>query len=542
MRNHLSRFSPLFSVIILLIAACCGSGLIAREQENEYRVLTGQLSGMKLDSLRTRSVSNVTIVREAATFRLTSGYLYFVRPVNGRTFAALFTGEGTFTLNPPTDIEREQLYRFYPEKPYTEHIVSLFMMFGDSTESEILRTSTPASRFPGYDEQQSLEYCLLYAGDEETGVFRSGIVSTLLNGAHNDYFFAHFGESKREPFFFEIDPEEEEEVSFGRRLSGDFRYRFESISRFHRGREYADPSLQKRMNENVSVRHYDISATIDDGLLFSASAAITMVPVDTSHRWFMLSLFGDLEVDSVRWGDGTKADWFKGEKDDILWVRHTGPITTGVGKKLTVAYHGDLFRKNLDYILSKSSIGWYPRQGYLTKALFDLTFRTPASMKFTAVGDPVSSSTEGEYLITAWRTPRPIRNASFSIGYFGEYAITNDSIPPVVVHMTSQYSGMDENVAADVANSLLFYQDLFGPSHAKRMTVWEIPALHGEAFPEMIQLSSLTFVSDDSRGNDEIFRAHEVAHQWWPIGVDYRTYHDQWLSEGVCEYAGLMYM
>ena len=40
----------------------------------------------------------------------------------------------------------------------------------------------------------------------------------------------------------------------------------------------------------------------------------------------------------------------------------------------------------------------------------------------------------------------------------------------------------------------------------------------------------------------EIFRAHEVAHQWWGIGVDFDTYHDQWLSEGFASYSGLWYL
>ena len=46
----------------------------------------------------------------------------------------------------------------------------------------------------------------------------------------------------------------------------------------------------------------------------------------------------------------------------------------------------------------------------------------------------------------------------------------------------------------------------------------------------------------DEWGEDEIFRAHEVAHQWWGITVGYKTYHDQWLSEAFAEYAGLWYM
>ena len=58
----------------------------------------------------------------------------------------------------------------------------------------------------------------------------------------------------------------------------------------------------------------------------------------------------------------------------------------------------------------------------------------------------------------------------------------------------------------------------------------------------MLHLSWVTFQKTDDQGGDEVFRAHEVAHQWWGIGVDYLTYHDRWLSEGFAEFSGLWYM
>jgi aminopeptidase N len=58
----------------------------------------------------------------------------------------------------------------------------------------------------------------------------------------------------------------------------------------------------------------------------------------------------------------------------------------------------------------------------------------------------------------------------------------------------------------------------------------------------MIDLSFATFISTVPQGDDEVFRAHEVAHQWWGIGVDFVSYHDQWLSEGFANFSGLWYL
>jgi len=97
-------------------------------------------------------------------------------------------------------------------------------------------------------------------------------------------------------------------------------------------------------------------------------------------------------------------------------------------------------------------------------------------------------------------------------------------------------------VGGDVTKSLLFFQNVYGPTKVKHFYATEIPELHGEAFPGMLHLSWVTFQQTDDQGADEVFRAHEVAHQWWGIGVDYMTYHDRWLSEGFAEFSGLWYM
>jgi aminopeptidase N len=58
----------------------------------------------------------------------------------------------------------------------------------------------------------------------------------------------------------------------------------------------------------------------------------------------------------------------------------------------------------------------------------------------------------------------------------------------------------------------------------------------------MVDLWSGTFELGSTLGLHRVFRAHEVAHQWWGIGVGYKTYHDQWLSEGFSTYFGGWYL
>ncbi len=101
---------------------------------------------------------------------------------------------------------------------------------------------------------------------------------------------------------------------------------------------------------------------------------------------------------------------------------------------------------------------------------------------------------------------------------------------------------MKQTVGADVAKSLRFFQHVYGAVPTKHFFATEIPYFHGEAFPGLVHLSWATFHQTDQDGLDEVFRAHEVAHQWWGIGVDFTSYHDQWLSEGFATFSGLWYL
>jgi len=47
--------------------------------------------------------------------------------------------------------------------------------------------------------------------------------------------------------------------------------------------------------------------------------------------------------------------------------------------------------------------------------------------------------------------------------------------------------------------------------------------------------------ADDGRKQTYQFIAHETAHQWWGGIVAWRSYRDQWLSEGFAEYSGILF-
>jgi aminopeptidase N len=112
-------------------------------------------------------------------------------------------------------------------------------------------------------------------------------------------------------------------------------------------------------------------------------------------------------------------------------------------------------------------------------------------------------------------------------------------------------SAMAKTMAQEVVNSLNVFQRYFGPYPYKRLAVTNIPYSYGQGWPTLLYLSAFSFLDSTQRNamgfRDQIeisdfFRAHETSHQWWGHRVSWKSYHDQWLSEGFAQFSGNLYV
>jgi len=106
-----------------------------------------------------------------------------------------------------------------------------------------------------------------------------------------------------------------------------------------------------------------------------------------------------------------------------------------------------------------------------------------------------------------------------------------------------------KTIGAEAANTLRFFQSYYGPYPYKTLAITNIIGGAGQGWPRLLYLSWITFldatqlnalgVTNQSQASDR-FRAHESSHQWWGHRVGWKSYHDQWLSEGFAEFSGLL--
>lgn len=517
-------------------------------------VVDGMLS-LAVDPSRGATVAGITLQRDVGVLQLESGKLYFCRPVNGRTVAAVFVGTGTFRYRPPIDVEREQLQRFYGVEEMAEPFTSLVILFTDRTESELASRATFAAATVPDAATTAVEEFVAAVADRDRRELEPSFVRAMLNGG--GLFFAQFDGQKNGRLYFELDPFADEKIGFLRRS----RWTLDDvgrddINRHHLQDEYLSGVDGADPVHDLTIDRYRIDTRIAKDLTFSARYDIDITMARDSVRWTYFHLTSDLAVDSLRWSSGEPAEVRRARGSSIVWVRNTKALARGERASLVLHTHGEPLGRQYNTVYLKTSSMWYPRHDFMHKAPFELTYTTPDQFLFASAGQPAGEPVDnGDGTVTSrWTLPEPSRNVSFNIGYFYETKVTPDSLPPIVVLRDKEMSkSVATQVAWDVENSVRFFQHLYGPSRAPYYSATQIPFGHGEAFPGLIHLSWLTFegnladrierASEIKReGFNEFFRAHEVAHQWWGIGVDYASYHDQWISEGFASYSGLMYV
>ena len=230
------------------------------------------------------------------------------------------------------------------------------------------------------------------------------------------------------------------------------------------------------------------------------------------------------------------------------WVTVTLPRTVAAGERfiLELAYEGELverLRASGDFLL-KDTLFWRPQHPDTHTSQLDLTFRVPERYRVASAGTLTEERVDDDTRIMRWVTNEPVHSMAFHYGQFDVTEVERDAPPAISVYGNDNHLGFApgnrEKTIGDLTDSIRLYADYFGPFPFASLLVTETPTLGGQAFPGLVLLSYRAFGGLHT-GEAELFRAHEVAHQWWGAAVDGEGYRDQWMSEGFADYAGALY-
>jgi Peptidase family M1 domain len=486
-------------------------------------------------------IQNAKLIRGAATFEFKSGQIQLLEPVKSRSHALLFTGQGTFVFEPPTPIERDQLNKFTGSKVLREPFRTILLRFTDSTAEELSGSGNKGSGLCSKCKEVTNKILKRYRRNVDSRILRD-----LYSGSKG-YFLAYiFGESHGE-FLLEIDPEQEEPISLNQ-YKTDFIDTWSSFSN--------DP---QRNVEELVIPHFEVELKIEKDGKIQATSTLNILP-HSDLQTIPLNFSPLLEVKEITDDRGAPSFYVYetaedriGEppiKQSTLDVFLPAPFIRGESRKLKVVYSSEhLIKKvpNRDEYEIHDTTGWYPNYGYLMRSSSRVTYCYPKDLQLFAVGKKVKDWKDGEKNCSIWEQKQPVGIVSFAIGDFKHKNLQVEGLPPADIFSGKHHSGIRfggnplENVAADIVNSIHFFQTIYAPYPFEQILATEIPAFHGQGFPGLLHLSGFTFEDTALAGTDEAFRAHEVSHQWWGHLVGWKTYHDQWISEAFAEFSGALY-
>ncbi|HEU4595907.1 MAG TPA: carboxypeptidase regulatory-like domain-containing protein [Pyrinomonadaceae bacterium] len=549
------------------------------------------------------AVNGLQLKRDAAVFAL-SGEVYFMPPVEGRHVGAVFIGTGELKLTPPTEAERRGIAIFTGQPTLAETFSHLVMRFTDKTFDEI-KSSPQAQAASGAQAARARELYEEAMARTRKRAPTVGSSMTLYNydmrtlvdlyaPQRPGFFLAFVNGSRFNKLLFRLDPlgvgdlapEEVALASYGESDWGIW-------TSFHREEEYAKGTASSDQDNRLyDIAHHEIDGAIK-GTQIAASDTITLRALQPHVRVIPFDLFRTLRVSRVRDEAGQDLNFIQESKDNDADFAIVFPEALPVGKpqKITVEYQGgDAVADSGggNYILIPRST-WYPNNPQTTfgdRATFSLTFRYPKGHMLVGVGAPTEAETrEGDITVTKWSSGQTeLAVAGFNYGRFKRKALkdadsgyeiefyANTEVPDSLkrVQMAIEQAEaagqqtmttlgsitttkMADSAIADAQNATRLYNAYFGKLPYTRLAMTQQPAANfGQAWPTLVYMPFTAFLDTTQRtqlfgvqgGTDNFWKyvgPHEVAHQWWGHIIGWKSYRDQWMSEGFAEFSTSLY-
>ena len=336
----------------------------------------------------------------------------------------------------------------------------------------------------------------------------------------------------------------------------------------------------------ATVSRTDVDLALEGNGDAKATAALVVEPRD-SLTTLRLRISPALEVTDVRWRDSVPGNpenvrdvalltggsdapdepiALSGEplhyvrethgrflNDDLHepWVTIALPRVFSPGETFVIelAYEGELLdylRDGKTYVL-KDPLNWMPSHPHnrgTPGSRTSLTYRVPERFRVASGSTLVDERVIDGTRIMRWVSDEPVGSMSFNLGRFNVTEVENGGSPRITVYGDNMRTGFAPGnrakTVADLTGALQTFTDYFGPYPFDSLLVTETPTYNGLAFPGLVLLSFQAF-GELHTGEAEFFRAHEVAHQWWGVAVEFKDYRDQWLSEGFAQYSAALY-
>jgi aminopeptidase N len=318
-------------------------------------------------------------------------------------------------------------------------------------------------------------------------------------------------------------------------------------------------TAQTEQTSPIDITHYKISAELlPDAHTLKAQATVTLKALKPTQS-AVLEMNGSLAITSVKAADGKTPLQFIQDKVNELNVKINLGQLYAAGSDITLTFEyagplatpegGPIADTRLAYVGPEGSYlfyaaRWFPFHGYAAdRATSEISLTVPANWivaghSATAV-TPVTNQ-DGRKTFTFVET-QPVLVGSFAAGQFISRTINSGGMQ-IDLHVLPGSEVRIQEFGQEIAQILQFYNNRFGQyALGSRFVVAEVDdeTLDSYTGAGIAFLAHKTLVSDKAVPVEAL--AREVAYQWFGQAVGLKSFDDAWLSQGLAEYASVLY-
>ncbi|HEV2382146.1 MAG TPA: M1 family aminopeptidase [Terriglobia bacterium] len=594
MRSCYSRTLAGLALAVSLFLAAPVRSTATETTNPDPRTLLTELNNVSIDSSHIYFLRDARITRDRASIYFNRGFLGFFNKVGGEVTGAAFFGDGEILLVPPDAVERQSLLWFTESPILDEKFSTAFLRFTDHTVAELLGKARPPD-----SEATEPPAELGSAWNEMAQRLNSGrslrVLDDLTSDRRPEFFSAAIQGASLGTFELTVDGRRPEAVQLSavREEDGvpytDIWCSFKSADQGRETNAWTAP---------VHARSYRIETRIRPDRTLEGRADLDL-EAQSPSRFLSFELSGSLEVTEVRDEHDSAVPAFQGalvskpsERNNWVAVILPRAATPGERFHLRFTYHGGVIAdagNGVLYVGAHES--WYPNLGPGLRSDYDLTFDYPDRLTLVATGRCLEDSPAQDHRHSHWiAADAPI--AGFNLGPYdsrtrslakiqvkvyatpeaemalqGKYleaqaaaqmstaeqpgtrGIAPRVAPPPIESLSP--SALIGAVTDSASEAVTYFETLFGPFPYPQLAISQVPGSFGQGWPGLVYLPTLAFLppavlfqlgakSGRAGIEERATLDHEIAHQWWGNLVGWRTYHDQWLSEGFASYAAAL--
>jgi hypothetical protein len=507
----------------------------------------------------------------------------FYDDLPGLETALVIVGKGTVGFSPADPNERHQLELLYKNKELQDDIDSLFVRCSSSFFAANIVVER-GDALPAVSSEERDKAAAVFSQNYPRSFtiessFDSNVLSFLPQG---DEVVLEFKARKAGELTYIYSPFSEDEVSLFDRGK-------ERVVSLYSPEPAVSPPL-KRFFLSFEEKFDIISYALDLGYspatsYLSGKARIEVVPKVDLLDSLKFRFNPDLEILKIEDEEDRELFYTQDKLRKILYVYFVSPPALRTSTAIEVFYRGRMlpavpstdviaqagvnqpirFRPRYETYFFSHAGFWYPGPVEEDYFLARLTLVIPPEYKCVAngelvakgrwneMGDVVEIEKAGNAVYT-FESRSPVKYMSFIVGRLDRLKERAGPVP-LELFVASEVLDRQSGLVDQAADILDFYVKAFGPFPYEKLGIvlrlW--PAFGGHSPASFVVLNQVPWLGDtgfpppvdtpvDLSEWKEYFLAHEIAHQWWGQGVSFESYKDQWLSEGLSQFAATSYL